>query len=153
MDENGWVLVDELIKKANSKGRHLTKELLQEVVADNDKQRFSFNADGSRIRANQGHSVSIDLQLTPVEPPIVLYHGTVAKFMEAIKAEGLQKMSRQHVHLSKDRETANIVACRRGKPIILTIQSGEMFKNGHRFYISDNGVWLCDRVPVEYINF
>jgi putative RNA 2'-phosphotransferase len=153
MDKNGWVSVEELIKKASNAGRIFTKEILQEVVEDNDKQRFSFNADGSKIRANQGHSVSIDLQLTPVEPPIVLYHGTVAKFMEAIRAEGLQKMSRRHLHLSKDKETANTVASRRGKPVILTVQSGEMYKDGHQFYLSDNGVWLCDKVPVEYINF
>ncbi|MBI3134558.1 MAG: RNA 2'-phosphotransferase [Bacteroidetes bacterium] len=153
MDANGWVNVDELIQKCARRKQFFDFEKLEEVVATNDKQRFAFNEDYTKIRANQGHSVKIDLLLQPTEPLEYLYHGTVDKFMAAIKVEGLQKMSRTHVHLSKDLETAIKVGSRRGKPIILTIRAGEMHRNGHLFYLSGNGVWLCDNVPAQYIEF
>ncbi|WP_343604589.1 RNA 2'-phosphotransferase [Fluviicola sp.] len=152
-DANGWVDVDELIEKCNLKKRHLDFETLEEVVAGNDKQRFSFNEDLTRIRANQGHSIEIDLDYEAVEPPGFLYHGTVDKFLGNIRAEGLKKMNRHHVHLSKDLETAVKVGSRRGKPVILTVDAVRMNQDGYSFYRSKNGVWLCDQVPVEYIQF
>lgn len=129
-------------------------EELEHVVATNNKKRFSFNDDKTKIRANQGHSLkNINLEFENTTPPDFLYHGTVAKFMDAIHATGLQKMSRQHVHLSKDIDTAIKVGSRRGKPIILSVRAGEMHKNGYEFYCSANGVWLTDVVPVEFIDF
>ena len=153
LDSNGWADTDELIEKLNHRGFNINFELLEEVVTANDKQRFSFNEDYSSIRANQGHSVDIDLALTTVKPPETLYHGTVAKFIDAIKTQGLQKMSRRHIHLSKHIETAKKVGARRGKPVILVIESGKMFGDGYAFYVSENGVWLTDQVPVKYIGF
>ena len=116
-----------------------------------DKKRFTFSPDRTKIRASQGHSLSVDLALEPVVPPEFLYHGTVDKFINQIKQQGLQKMDRQHVHLSSDQETAEKVGGRRGKPVILIIMASEMHKAGFPFYISHNGVWLCDAVPAQYI--
>lgn len=149
LDQNGWASVDEILAKSN-----FNLAELKEVVATNDKQRFAFNEDESLIRANQGHSLkNIDLGLIAKEPPLFLYHGTVGKFMSAIKEEGLKKMNRQHVHLSNDRATATKVGSRRGTAIILSIRAGDMHKNGYKFYQSDNGVWLTDHVPSSYIDF
>ncbi|KUJ61504.1 RNA 2'-phosphotransferase [Flavobacteriaceae bacterium CRH] len=155
LDENGWADVEELILKCNNRGsqNQMTAELLNYVVENNDKKRFAFNDDKTKIRASQGHSISVELNLNEAEPSEFLYHGTVEKFLESIKKEGLQKMSRQHVHLSKDKETAIKVGGRRGVPQILTIKSGEMFKDGFKFYLSENNVWLTDEVPVRYIQF
>jgi len=153
LDSNGWADTDELIEKLNHRGFNINFELLEEVVITNDKQRFSFNEDYSAIRANQGHSVDIDLALKPIKPPELLYHGTVAKFIDAIKTEGLQKMSRRHIHLSRDVDTAKKVGARRGKPVILFIDSGKMADDGYLFFVSENGVWLTDQVPVKYIAF
>jgi putative RNA 2'-phosphotransferase len=153
LDENGWADTDELIKKSNAHGMAIDFDLLEEIVFTNDKKRFSFKDDLSKIRANQGHSVAIDLALTPTAPPEKLYHGTIAKFIDAIKINGLQKMSRQHVHLSKDIDTAKKVGARRGKPIILTINTMAMQQQGYLFYIAENGVWLTDNVPSAFIEF
>lgn len=153
MDSEGWVDVDELIEKCNLKKQSLDFEILEEVVITNDKQRFSFNDDYTRIRANQGHTIAVDLQFEPVKPLDVLYHGTVAKFIDDIKINGLKKMQRLHVHLSKDLETANRVGSRRGKAIILKVRASEMYQDGYPFYLSANGVWLCDAVPAKYIEF
>jgi putative RNA 2'-phosphotransferase len=153
LDENGWAAVEMLIARSAGKGRVFSLEELEEVVVKNDKQRFSFNGDKTKIRANQGHSVEVELQLEKEIPPITLYHGTVERFLTPIRAEGLQKMSRHHVHLSKDKETAEKVGNRRGPAIILTIRSGEMSKDGFVFYVSSNGVWLTDHVPIKYIDF
>jgi len=153
LDTEGWADVNELIGKANQAQRSLDRNMLEEVVYNNDKQRFAFNADKSRIRASQGHSVTVELKLEALPPPEFLYHGTVAKFLDAIKAEGLQKMNRHHVHLSKDRELAQLVGSRRGKPVVLSIRAGQMSRDGILFYVSDNGVWLTDQVPVHYIEF
>jgi putative RNA 2'-phosphotransferase len=156
LDENGWADVEELITKCFKNGNSLnplTAELLDYVVENNDKKRFAFNEDRTKIRASQGHSISVELNLNEAEPSEFLYHGTVDKFLESIKKEGLQKMSRQHVHLSKDRETAIKVGRRRGVAQILTIKSREMFKDGFKFYLSENNVWLTDEVPVKYIEF
>lgn len=154
LNENGWADVIKLIEKAKTKEVIFSIEDLDEIVSTNDKQRFAFNEDKSKIRANQGHSVkSIDLQLEAIKPPEFLYHGTVEKFIESIKNTGLQKRSRQHVHLSENLETATKVGSRRGEAIILNINSGEMFEEGFHFYCSENGVWLTDHVPVEFIKF
>ena len=135
LDENGWAFVDELIDKSKTgKGIEITFEILKDIVATNDKKRFAFNDDFSKIRASQGHSLkTVDLELQSLEPPEYLYHGTVTKFMESIKTTGLQKQSRQHVHLSDERETATKVGSRRGKPMILSVRSGEMYKQGFEF--------------------
>ena len=155
LDENGWADVDELIIKCNNRGsqNQMTAELLGYVVENNDKKRFAFNEDKTKIRASQGHSISVELNLTEAEPSEFLYHGTIEKFMESIRKEGLQKMARQHVHLSKDRETAIKVGSRRGVSQILKIKSGEMYKDGFLFYLSENNVWLTDEVPAKYIEF
>jgi len=153
LDENGWTDVDELIAKMNANGHRISFDQLEEVVETNDKQRFAFSDDYNKIRASQGHSVNISLGLDPQEPPEYLYHGTVARFLDSIRKEGLQRMSRQHLHLSRDRETAVKVGSRRGIPVILNISSGAMHKDGFLFYLSDNGVWLTDHVPAKYINF
>lgn len=153
LDENGWVEVSVLLEASRLAGEDISAELLQEIVESSDKQRFAFNDTGDRIRANQGHSVkNVDLDLKEIKPPNILYHGTVEKFVSVIEKSGLKKMNRQHVHLSKTRETATSVGSRRGKPIILEIQAGLMHDAGHKFYCSENGVWLTDSVPWKYIN-
>jgi putative RNA 2'-phosphotransferase len=151
LEPGGWVSVEDLLVGASTIGFPITAEELAQVVADNDKQRFSFNETGSRIRANQGHSTEVDLQLNEVEPPDRLYHGTVAKFVDAILAEGLRKMNRHDVHLSKDVQTATKVGERRGKPVILVVESGRMAADGYKFRLSANGVWLTDHVPPQYL--
>ncbi|HLP12281.1 MAG TPA: RNA 2'-phosphotransferase [Flavobacteriales bacterium] len=153
MDMNGWVSVDELLERMRKTGKAISRDTLNYVVENNDKKRFAFSEDGKQIRASQGHSIEVDLQYTPVQPLEYLYHGTVNKYMQSIRETGLQKMNRTHVHLSKDRETAITVGNRRGSAIILTINAGQMFKDGHEFYLSANGVWLCNGVPPQYINF
>lgn len=153
MDSEGWVDVKELLEKCSAKKRYINLELLQQIVNTNDKQRFAFNHDHTKIRASQGHTVEVDLKLEPVEPLEFLYHGTVAKFIDNIRETGLQPMERMHVHLSKDLETAIKVGSRRGKPVILKIKASEMHKDGHAFYVSANGVWLCEAIPSKYIEF
>lgn len=153
LDENGWADVNELIDKFDLYNLKIDFEQLEYIVENNDKKRFAFNEDKTRIRANQGHSIAVELNLNESEPLACLYHGTVEKFLSDIKSQGLKKMSRQHVHLSADKETANKVGGRRGKPIILTIKSGAMHKAGYKFYLSANNVWLTDVVPAEYIEF
>lgn len=151
LDPGGWVAVDELLAACARNHMHMTRAQLDEVVAQNDKQRFSFDETGTRIRANQGHSVEVDLQLEPTTPPDVLYHGTGHGAADAIRAEGLVKMRRHHVHLSKDVETATRVGARHGRPVVFTIDAKAMHDAGHSFYVSDNGVWLVDTVPVEFL--
>lgn len=153
LDENGWADIDEFIIKSARHHQYFTKTELEEIVTQNDKQRFAFNVTHTKIRANQGHSIEVELNLAEQQPPEYLYHGTIEKFIGSIEREGLQKMSRQHVHLSADRNTAVKVGSRRGKPVILKIRSGEMHKDVLVFYLSENGVWLTDNVPVKYIDF
>jgi putative RNA 2'-phosphotransferase len=153
LDENGWAQVEELIEKSKQKNVKFDKVILQEVVRTNDKKRFAFNEDGTKIRANQGHTIEVDVELSEQEPPSELFHGTVDKFLGSIRQTGLQKMQRLHVHLSKDLETAIKVGGRRGKPVILTVNVKQMFNEGFKFYLSANNVWLCDNVPAKYINF
>jgi putative RNA 2'-phosphotransferase len=154
MDANGWADAEELIKKINQhKEINITRELLEEVVFTNEKQRFTFNEDGTKIRANQGHTISVDLELAPQTPPEILFHGTVEQFIESIKKEGLQKRQRQYVHLSIDLDTATKVGSRRGQPIILKVRAKDMSEAGYMFFLSKNNVWLCDEVPTQFIEF
>jgi len=147
----GWVAVDELIAACSKHLFPITRADLNEVVASNDKQRFSFDSTGTLIRANQGHSVEVDLQLEPTIPPDVLYHGTGDGAVESISRTGLRKMSRHHVHLSKDLGTARTVGARHGRPVVFAVDAAAMYKAGYKFYCSDNGVWLVDGVPPEYL--
>lgn len=147
----GWVMVDELLSACAAHQFPLTLAELEEVVAKSDKQRFSFDETKTRIRANQGHSVEIDLQLEPQMPPDVLYHGTGEKSVSAIVRSGLLKMSRHHVHLSKDVETAKKVGMRHGRPVIFAVDAAAMHQAGFAFYCSDNGVWLVNEVPPQYL--
>jgi putative RNA 2'-phosphotransferase len=151
LEPGGWDAVDDLLAGAARIGFSITRAELDQVVAGSDKQRFAFDDSGDKIRANQGHSTEVDLQLTEVAPPERLFHGTVGKFLDAILAEGLKKMDRHDVHLSKDVQTATKVGERRGKPIILVIDSAKMAADGFNFRVSENGVWLTDHVPPEYI--
>lgn len=153
LDDAGWTDVDALLAAAGAHGVPLTRDELREIVADSDKQRFALSPDGARIRANQGHSVEVDLQLAPCEPPALLYHGTVDAALPGIREEGLQRGARHHVHLSVEVDTATKVGRRRGAPVILTIRAAEMHAAGHVFYRSENGVWLVDQVPVRFILF
>jgi putative RNA 2'-phosphotransferase len=147
----GWIAVDELLAAAAKHGRRITREELEEVVAASDKQRFALSKDGLQIRANQGHSVPVELGYEPSPPPDVLYHGTTEKFLESIRRHGLQKRGRHHVHLSPTVETARAVGGRRGKPVILSIRAREMYAAGYAFFVTPNQVWLADEVPPQFI--
>jgi len=151
LDQNGWADTDALISGLNQAGRRVTLQDLMEIVDENDKQRFKFNDDYSKIRANQGHSVSVDVELKETPPPVTLYHGTASCFIKSIKKEGLKPKGRQHVHLSSDNETAVNVGSRHGKAVVLTIYSRKMYEAGYKFYLSENNVWLTSVVPAEYI--
>ena len=151
LDEKGWANVNEIIAKSANDNQGFTFEELNEIVETNDKKRFVFNEDKTRIRANQGHSIGIDLNLKPQQPPELLYHGTAQANVDSILKNGIEKRSRQHVHLSLDIETATKVGMRHGKPIILTISTGKMFEDGILFYLSENNVWLTDFVNPCYI--
>jgi putative RNA 2'-phosphotransferase len=153
LDENGWANVGELIERAAAHGVALTRELIAEIVAISDKQRFALDDTGQRIRANQGHSVDIDLGLVPTEPPAILFHGTAATTLPAIRCEGLKPGDRQHVHLSPDEATAVKVGHRHGRPVVLRVFAGKMWGQGTPFYCSANGVWLTPAVPPEFIAF
>ncbi|MBC8173185.1 MAG: RNA 2'-phosphotransferase [Chitinophagales bacterium] len=152
LDENGWADIHTLIEGAKKRSVHLTTDLIDHIVETNAKKRFSLNADKTKIRANQGHSVSVDLQYEAKIPPAILYHGTAKKNLHSILANGLQKQKRHHVHLSADKETALAVGKRHGEPVVLLIAAEKMHADGFTFYISDNGVWLTDVVAAKYIN-
>ncbi|HEY0985344.1 RNA 2'-phosphotransferase [Schlesneria sp.] len=151
LEPGGWVLIEELLAGAERIGFRMTRDELFQVVAENDKQRFALNETQMKIRANQGHSISVDLQLDEVPPPPELFHGTVSRFLDAILLEGLKKMSRHDVHLSQELDVAAGVGERRGKPVILVIDSAGMSADGYKFRRSENGVWLTDHVPPKYI--
>ncbi len=151
LDDEGWVEIDELLAAANRSGRRLDRPLLERAVRENDKQRFAISSDDRRIRANQGHSLAVDLGLQPVEPPELLYHGTVAKFLDSIRTDGLVRGTRQYVHLSPDLATAHRVGQRRGQPVIIIVEAGQMWREGHPFFRSDNDVWLTDQVSTVYL--
>ncbi|HEX8462457.1 MAG TPA: RNA 2'-phosphotransferase [Segetibacter sp.] len=152
LDQQGWANVEMLIQKLNAIGIKLDSELLQQVVSDNNKSRFAYNDDKTRIRASQGHSIIVDLGYTAHVPPAVLYHGTGEQYISSILTEGILKMNRHHVHLSANVETAEQVAKRKGKPAILKIEAAKMYDEGFVFFISANNVWLTDYVPAEFIS-
>ena len=147
----GWVSVDELLAACKKHAFPINRIELNEVVVNNDKKRFSFDSTGSLIRANQGHSVDVDLQLEPAIPPDMLYHGTGHGAVEAILQEGLRKMSRHHVHLSSDMATARKVGARHGRPEVFIVDAAAMHKAGNTFYCSENGVWLVEYVSPQYL--
>lgn len=151
LDEGGWVEIDTLIAAAAAHGFRVTRDELHHVVATNDKRRFA--VDGTRIRASQGHSIDVDLGLPPATPPPYLFHGTVARHLEAIRTEGLRPMNRHDVHLSPDRATATRVGARRGRPVVLSVDAAAMHRDGHVFHVSANGVWLTKAVPSRHLRF
>lgn len=151
LDANGWATVDDLLACCAAHGKTLDRALLDRVVVQNDKQRFAFSADGARIRASQGHSIAVDLQLQAVVPPDVLYHGTASRFLKAIMASGLHAGNRDHVHLSRDIDTARQVGTRHGFPVVLRVDARRMQEDGHVFHLSDNAVWLTDAVAPRYL--
>lgn len=150
LDEHGWANVDELIAGI-SKTRNFSMSILEEIVETDNKQRYSFNEDKTLIRANQGHSIPVDVELEETEPPEILWHGTGEKFVTSIEKQGLIPKSRLYVHLSKDRDTAVNVGKRHGKPVLFIVKSGDMCRDGYKFYLSKNGVWLTKNVPVKYL--
>lgn len=152
LDANGWADTKELIAKCAKKGKHFTMDELEEIVATNEKKRYAFNEDKSKIRANQGHSIDVDLSLSPAQPPEFLYHGTADRFCQLIGKEGIKKMNRQHVHLSAHKQTATTVGSRHGRPYIITVLAGKMYADGIAFYQSDNGVWLTDYIDPKYFS-
>jgi putative RNA 2'-phosphotransferase len=151
LDKNGWLEVAKLIENFGSPS--LSMEILEIVVAKNDKKRFAFNDDKTKIRANQGHTVKIDLGLEPSEPPTVLFHGTATKNIQNIENQGLVKGNRHHVHLSEDRLTAKKVGGRYGVPVVLELKAKEMHEAGYTFFVSENNVWLTDHVPTRFLVF
>jgi putative RNA 2'-phosphotransferase len=151
LDENGWADVKDLIEKLHQHNLSISENALADIVSTNNKQRFAFNADQTKIRANQGHSVAVDLQLKEADPPEYLYHGTGEKNVSSILNAGIIKGSRQHVHLSQDMETAITVGQRHGKPKVFLVSSGKMKTEGFTFYLSDNLVWLTNHVPAAYV--
>ena len=153
LDRNGWAAVPDVLAALRAKGYPLTDADLRRLVAENDKARFAFSLDGHSIRAQQGHSIEIDLGLEPVPPPETLFHGTVADALLGIRREGIVRGRRHHVHLSGDHETARKVGARRGKPVILPVKAATLHTSGQAFYRSGNGVWLTDRVPPEAVDW
>ncbi len=151
LDEHGWANVDELIEGVN-KTHPLNREKLEEIVRTDEKQRYSFNEDHTLIRANQGHSIPVDVELKKVKPPKNLYHGTGEKYVSSIEQQGLIPKSRLYVHLSADYDTAVKVGTRHGKPVVYRIEAEQMETDGFSFYCSVNGVWLTEIVPVKYMN-
>ncbi|MEJ5146959.1 RNA 2'-phosphotransferase [Sphingobacterium sp. MYb388] len=151
LDQNGWTDIKELIEKANENGISFDRDTLNYIVATNPKKRFAFNETLDKIRASQGHSIEIELGYESQKPPEILYHGTSEKSVQSIIDKGLEKRSRQHVHLSSDIETAIKVGRRHGKPVVLKVLAEKMYTDNFQFFISANGVWLTDHVPARYL--
>jgi putative RNA 2'-phosphotransferase len=151
LDKNGWTDVNELLEKASKAGIQIDRQTLNHVVDTNSKKRFAFNDDLTKIRASQGHSIDIELGYTNQKPPEILFHGTGERSVQSILEKGLEKQSRQHVHLSSDYETAIKVGQRHGKPFVFKVLAGQMYNDGFLFFISDNGVWLTEKVPAKYL--
>lgn len=151
MDSKGWVNVQELIDNSKGNKTEFTLEIIEAIVASDTKQRYAFSENHLQIRANQGHSLQVDVELTRKAPPKYLYHGTSFNNLGVIKKEGLNKMSRQYVHLSIDADLAKKVGSRHGRPVVLRVNTGDMQKNGFEFFLSKNEIWLTDCVPAEYL--
>jgi len=152
LDRHGWANVQEMIDGINKTGKYsIDMPTLEEIVRTDNKQRYSFNEDKTKIRANQGHSINVDVELKENVPPEILYHGTGEKYVDSINTEGLKPKSRLYVHLSKDIDTAIKVGSRHGKPVVYKISAGEMHRQGYQFYLSENGVWLTKIVPADFI--
>lgn len=152
LDEHGWADVETLLDGVCSTGRRIDRDTLERIVREDNKQRYLFSEDHTRIRANQGHSIPVDVELRKVQPPRYLYHGTATRFLSAIQTEGIKRMNRQYVHLSPDYQTAIAVGRRYGVPVVLRADAGTMARNRETFFQSENGVWLCEYVPPEYFN-
>lgn len=153
LDRGGWVDIDDLLRALKRSGRRMSREELERLVAENDKRRFSMSDDGLRIRAAQGHSVNVDLGLSAVVPPAILYHGTSRDNLDEIFRIGINPGRRRQVHLSPDVATAAAVGRRHGKPVVLQISAETMHREGHSFHLADNGVWLTNQVPPDFIGF
>lgn len=153
LDSAGWVEIESLLAGCAKAGRAISRQNLEHVVITNAKKRFEISADGQRIRASQGHSVEVELEYAPQEPPELLFHGTATRFLDSIRTQGLLKMERHHVHLSAETRVTLEVGARHGKPALLTILAGQMHSEGHVFYRTTNGVWLVEQVPVRHIQF
>lgn len=151
LDEQGYADVEELIKGVNNSGRSLDIETLKAIVQEDKKGRYSFNEEMTLIRANQGHSLKVDVALAKMKPPAFLYHGTAKGSLESIRESGIQRMNRLYVHLSDNKETALQVGKRHGSPVILTVDSERMYEDGYQFFLSANNVWLVENVPNGYI--
>ncbi len=150
LDAHGWADVGELLSGIRRTGRQIDIDTLERIVRENNKRRYSFNEDHTKIRANQGHSIQVDVELKEEKPPRRLYHGTAERFLPSIRREGIRKMNRQFVHLSSDFQTAMEVGLRHGTPAVFVIDAEAMARNGAVFYLSENGVWLCEHVAPEY---
>lgn len=153
LDEHGWADVNKLLVNMNRFGKSIDLNILKDIVAQDSKHRYSFNSDITKIRANQGHSIKVDVELKHLKPPDILYHGTATRFLNSIMKVGLNGNGRLYVHLSTDIESAISVGKRHGKPVVLKIDSLQMYLDGFKFYLSENNVWMCNLVPVKYINF
>jgi putative RNA 2'-phosphotransferase len=153
LDRHGWAAIDRLLLQCHEHGKDISRSMLHEIVRTSPKQRFALSDDGLCIRANQGHSVEVELGYKAAIPPDVLFHGTVAEKIESIRLRGIHRMERQHVHLSPDARTAKVVGQRRGKPVLLRVLASRMHQAGYSFWLSANGVWLTETVPPEYIEF
>lgn len=152
LDSHGWADVPKLLKGMQAAGYDIDMAMLEEIVATDNKQRYSFDETHRRIRANQGHSVQVDVELNEQTPPELLWHGTATRFLDSIFEKGLVPGSRLYVHLSRDIQTAYAVGKRHGKAIVLAVRAGDMHRAGHRFWLSENGVWLTEKVPPEYLS-
>lgn len=153
LDTAGWTEVSTLLERLNTRGNTIDYLKLEEIVANNNKKRFEFNEDKTKIRASQGHSIDVDLGYEEKKPPSILYHGTAKRFINSILNKGILKGNRHHEHLSSTKETAKKVGQRHGKVAIIYINAEKMYEDGHKFFVSTNGVWLTETVPSEYIRF
>lgn len=151
LDQGGWANIDDLLKGVCATGRKIDRETLERIVRENNKQRYTISEDGQRIRANQGHSLAVQLDLQQMTPPPVLYHGTARRFVDSIRKQGITRQQRQYVHLSPDVATARQVGSRHGAPVVLVIDAAVMHRDGLPFFQAANGVWLCQHVPWKYV--
>lgn len=152
LDAEGWAEIADLLTRANAHGKSISQDYLHQIVRECNKQRFTLSADGTRIRAAQGHSAKeVAISYTPTTPPAILFHGTASRFLDSIKQQGLLPGSRHYVHLSQDEVTAQQVGGRHGKAVILIVQAANMHAAGHEFYLAENGVWLTATVPVAFL--